>query len=353
MAKITVELVKALLLVIVLLFCLKVASALRVRPAIANPLFLPLAVALYLLTLHGTIRGGAALSTIAPFGAVLALSVGVLAIARSLLVRRETRFISHYKLLEQIGKGGMGTVYRAQEIHTKTIVALKVLSEELMIDPENRRRLANEGQLLSSFSHPHIVKVFEVGETTDRGYIAMEYLPGGTLKERMPVAVGEAKRILLEIASGLEEIHRCGIIHRDIKTGNLMLDETGSVRIMDFGLSKAPLVTMMTTMGTVIGTLGYVAPEQVTNMNVDHRVDLFSFGVVMYELLTGNLPFRGENEIAVIHAIFNTVPPAPSSLRTGLPAALDRIVGRCLAKSPSDRFASATELRVALDGDFW
>lgn len=122
---------------------------------------------------------------------------------------------------------------------------------------------------------------------------------------------------------------------------------------MDFGLSKAPLVTMMTTIGTVIGTLGYVAPEQVTNMNVDKRVDIFSFGVVLYELLTNQLPFTGENEIAVIHAIFNTVPPVPSSLRQGIPREIDTIVTRCLEKNPDQRFLSMNDVRVALDRDFW
>lgn len=274
-----------------------------------------------------------------------------------ILASRKARYVAHYKVLDLLGEGGMGKVFRASDMRTKEVVALKVLSRELLRDPENRRRFTSEGRLLSSFRHPHIVRVLEVGETEERGYIAMEYLPGGTLKERLaaafPFPASEVKRIALQIAAGLEEIHARGVIHRDIKTGNIMSDGDGNIRIMDFGLSKSPLVTTMTTMGTVIGTLGYVAPEQVTNMNVDHRVDIFSFGVLLYELLTNRLPFGGENEIAVIHSLFNTIPRPPSLLQPGFPPALDPIVMRCLEKDSAARFATVAELRVALEGGFW
>jgi serine/threonine-protein kinase len=181
----------------------------------------------------------------------------------------------------------------------------------------------------------------------------MEYLSGGTLKQYLdrsfPLPTEEIRRLSLQILSGLNEIHSHGIMHRDIKTGNIMLDAENNVRIMDFGLSKSPLVTTMTTIGTVLGTLGYVAPEQVTNLNVDHRVDIFSFGVVLYELLTNTLPFTGENEIAVIHSIFNSIPKVPSDLRVEVPRQLSDLVMRCLEKDPSKRFSCAAEIMVALE----
>ena len=274
-----------------------------------------------------------------------------------IIANRKAKFVSHYKVLEKLGQGGMGTVYKATDLHDKRVVALKVLSSELLKDPENRKRLASEGQLLSSFTHPNIVRVFEVGESSERGFIAMEYLTGGTLAQlrelSFPLPFKDCKRIALQTCSALEEIHEAGVIHRDIKRGNIMLDGNGDVRIMDFGLSKSPLVTTMTTLGSVVGTLGYVAPEQVTGISVDHRTDIFSFGIVLYELLTNQLPFRGENEIAVIHSIFNTSPAPPSELIPGIPPALDGIVIKCLQKEPACRYPSAGELRIALEGEFW
>jgi ligand-binding sensor domain-containing protein/predicted Ser/Thr protein kinase len=271
-----------------------------------------------------------------------------------MVASRKARYVSHYRLHEELGRGGMGTVYKATDVNTKQVVAIKLLHPDLLKDPENRKRLMAEGQLLSSFNHSNILKVNEVGETGERGFIAMEYLTGGTLREHLqknfPLPFDEVKRFALEVACGLKEIHEHGVIHRDLKTGNVMLDDQLNVRIMDFGLSKSPLVTTMTTLGSVIGTLGYVAPEQVTNVNVDQRVDIFSFGVVLYELLTNSLPFKGENEIAVIHSIFNTVPPPPSSLQPGVPQWMDEVVMRCLAKEPRERYASVSGIIGAIQG---
>lgn len=265
--------------------------------------------------------------------------------------KRSERMISHYRIIETIGKGGMGTVHKAVDIETKNIVAVKVLGPEMLSDPENRRRLSAEGHVLASFSHPNIVRVFEVGESGERGYIAMEYLSGGTLRqraERSPLTPAEVKVYALQVCAGLTEVHQRGIIHRDLKSGNLMLAEDGTLRIMDFGLSKSPLVTTMTSLGTVLGTLGYVAPEQVTGLDVDARTDIFSLGVILYELLTGTLPFTGENEIALIHSIFNTMPPPPSSLRAGLSPEWDTVVMKCLKKERNERYAIAAAVAAAL-----
>ncbi len=364
------ELARLPLLVLLVWLFFRFAEKQRTRQYLAHPLFIAGLALLYLLSIHATIREGklySAIVSLAVFGGAGALA---LIAAGRMVQRRESRYISHFKLLEFLGKGGMGQVYKALDMNNKNIVALKILHEDLLHDPENRKRFAGEGQLLSSFSHRHIVKVFEIGEADStgmpapgaggdaprRGFIAMEYLPGGTLKDYLkqhsPLTLAEAQRLLLQIAEGLREIHARGIIHRDVKTGNVMLDGQGEVRIMDFGLSKSPLVSAMTSLGTVIGTLGYVAPEQVTGMEVDQRADIFSFGVVIYELLTGKLPFSGENEMALIHAIFNTTPTPPSCLRAGeMDPKWDALVARCLAKTPGERFAGMEEVVEALRGE--
>ena len=285
-------------------------------------------------------------------GALIQAGRWLAANLRIILASRRSRYISHFRLHERLGEGGMGIVYRAVDLHTRTPVAVKLLKNEVLADHENRRRLASEGRLLASIDHPHIVRVLEVGETETQGFIVMEYLEGGTLQQYLrthhPLPIAEVQRLVIQICLGLRAVHEREIVHRDIKTGNVMLDAAGNVRIMDFGLSKSPLVTTMTTMGTVLGTLGFTAPEQITNQQVDARTDIFSFGVLLYELLTNELPFRGENEIALIHAIFNIHPPPPSTRRADVPAILDRIVLTCLAKRPDERFPSVAEIETAL-----
>ncbi|MBP9211616.1 MAG: protein kinase [Bacteroidetes bacterium] len=288
------------------------------------------------------------LSYLIPAVTVTAVVAAVSLMFRARDIKRRSEYIAHYRLGPLLGQGGMGKVFRAVDTLTKRTVALKVLNPELTADPENKRRLKAEGELLSSFDHPHIVKVFAIGESEGRGYIAMEYLPGGTLKERLtaghPLPLEQIKEYIAQVCASLQEVHQHRTIHRDLKTGNLMLGEDGKLRLMDFGLSKSPLVTTMTSLGSVLGTLGYVAPEQVTGGEVDARTDIFSLGVIMYELLTNRLPFTGENEIALIHSIFNTVPPPPSSLRTDLPAGWDVAVMKCLAKDPDERFRNIQDV---------
>ncbi len=307
---------------------------------------------LFFVTTHLSIYEREIISLILTAVSTTGISLVLMAATRIVIEKREAQYISHFKIMELLGSGGMGKVYKAVDSETKKIVALKVLNPELLKDPENRRRLSAEGHLLASFNHPHIVKVFEIGESNDRGFIAMEYLNGGTLKEKLekahPLSFAEIKRYLLQVCDGLSEVHKNGIIHRDMKTGNLMLTEDNDIRIMDFGLSKSPLVTTMTSLGTVLGTLGYVAPEQVTGLNVDERTDIFSLGVIIYELLTNQLPFKGENEIALIHSIFNTIPPLPSTLRSDIPKGWDAIVMKCLAKDVNERFVSTEEVKEQL-----
>lgn len=269
---------------------------------------------------------------------------------------RERRYISHFKVESLIGEGGMGKVYKVVDIHTKEIMALKVLHPQLMNDPDNKKRLSSEGQLLSSFNHPNIIKVSEVGETKDYSFIAMDYLPNGTLQtyieNNFPLAQVEIKRILLQICEGLSAIHNQNVIHRDLKAANIMFDKEMNVKIMDFGLSKSPLVSQMTSLGTVIGTLGYVAPEQVTNIDVDERTDIFSLGVVMYQMMTKTLPFKGENEIALIHSIFNTIPENPSVINKNVLKEQDSIVLKAIAKDPNDRYTNCEILKLDIEKYF-
>ncbi len=330
------------------------AKFLQAQKIVRHWIFWCAVLSIFLTAVHFTVYADRTLSILFTFfGTFTAASAGLVS-ARHIVNKREARYISHFRIMELLGAGGMGKVYKAVDSETKRTVALKVLNPELLKDPENRRRLSAEGHLLASFSHPNIVKVFEIGESNERGFIAMEYLEGGTLGELLErqkeLSLPSVKEYLLQICSGLEEVHSKGIVHRDLKTANVMLGSDGNVRIMDFGLSKSPLVTTMTSLGTVLGTLGYVAPEQVTSLDVDRRTDIFSLGVIMYELLTGQLPFKGENEIALIHSIFNTTPALPSTLRDDVPAQWDSIVMKCLSKDMNERYSTAEDVRQALTG---
>jgi tRNA A-37 threonylcarbamoyl transferase component Bud32 len=302
----------------------------------------------YFISVHLFIMSGGIFGVIAPLLAVVIAGGASGWGASAYLKKEEAKFISHYKIDSFLGKGGMGAVYRATDIHSKKYAAVKILNDELLSDPENQKRFRNEGQLLSSFNHPHIVKVYETGEHEGKGFIAMEYLSGGTLKDYLiknfPLSQDDISKIAFQLCDGLAEIHKNDIIHRDIKTNNIMLDEAGELRIMDFGLSKSTLVSTMTSVGTVLGTLGYVAPEQITNILVDSRTDIFSLGVVLYELAANELPFKGENEIALIHSIFNTFPTPPSQKNILITPGLDEIIMKCISKSPEARFNNTAEI---------
>jgi len=227
------------------------------------------------------------------------------------------------------------------------------LNSELLKEQENKKRLAEEGRMLTSINHKNIVKVLEYGETEKHSFIAMEYLSGGTLQNYIernyPLSNETIYDFSLQICDGITEIHKQNIIHRDLKTANIMFDDQGIIRIMDFGLSKSPLVTTMTTLGTIIGTLGFVAPEQVTNIQVDNRVDIFSFGVILYQMTTGKLPFNGENEIALIHAIFNYEPIKPREINSNISEEFESIIMKCLKKNPNERYKSISEVKEEIE----
>lgn len=348
-----IEIIK-LIIIIIIIGLLYFAAVKFKAKNVTGYYFIPITLLLiYLLIVHFTINEPWLISSAISFSVIPALGVSFIYAAKNYLEKKNAKYISHFRIEGKIGEGGMGAVYKAYDSITKKNVALKLMNPALLQDAENKKRFSGEGQLLSSFNHPNIVKVFETGEADDKFFIAMEYLEGGTLKNLLeknyPLDNSLVKKIMIQICEGLAEIHSHKVVHRDLKTNNIMLDSFGNIRIMDFGLSKSTLVSTMTSLGTVIGTLGYVAPEQVTNINSDHRTDIFSVGVIFYELLANTLPFKGENEIALIHSIFNNTPPPPSSMNNLIGKLEDEIAEKCLQKDPARRYQSVQELILDLN----
>ena len=260
--------------------------------------------------------------------------------------------ISHYKILEKIGGGGMGVVYKAEDTRLKRTVALKFLPSELTLDPEAKERFTHEAQAASALDHPNICTVYDVDESADgRMFIAMACYEGETLKSRIAngkLRVEEATGITIQIAQGLAKAHEGGIVHRDIKPANIMITKDGIVKIVDFGLAKLSSATKITKSGSTLGTVAYMAPEQLQGGNVDARADIFSVGVVLYEMLTGRTPFRGDHEAALMYSIMNE---EPEPLQTQIPDAtseLIHVVGRALEKDPASRYKTMDDLLIDL-----
>jgi adenylate cyclase len=259
--------------------------------------------------------------------------------------------IGPYRLLGVLGRGGMGVVYRAHDSRLDRDVALKFLPPSLGTQPEARERLLVEARAAAALEHPNVCSIHEIGESADgRLFIAMACYEGETLKERLgrgPLPLGEALPIVVQVARGLAAAHGRGIVHRDVKPGNLMLCADGTVRLLDFGLAKMADVTM-TGPGVTLGTLAYMSPEQLGSRTIDYRTDLWSLGVVVYEMLTGERPFQGVNERALALAVLNDEPEPLARQRPEIPQPLPAIVERLLRKDPQSRHASATELVVDL-----
>jgi tetratricopeptide (TPR) repeat protein/TolB-like protein len=259
--------------------------------------------------------------------------------------------ISHYKILEKLGEGGMGIVYKAEDTKLKRTVALKFLPPQLTRDPDAKERFLHEAQAAAALEHQNICNIHEIDESGDRVFIVMSCCKGENLKEKIhrgPVKIDEALKIAVQISEGLQEAHEQGIVHRDIKSANIMIDEKSQVKIMDFGLAKLKGQTKITKEGTTLGTAAYMSPEQARGTDVDHRSDIWSLGVILNEMITGQLPFKGEYDQAVIYAIMNEEPEPLTALRTGLPMELERIVNKTLAKNPSERYQHADDLVVDL-----
>jgi serine/threonine protein kinase len=259
--------------------------------------------------------------------------------------------ISHYRILEKLGEGGMGAVYKAEDTRLKRTVAIKFLSPGAIGADEDRTRFIHEAQAAAALNHPNICTIYEIDEHGDRSFIAMEYIEGVSLKARIgsgPLQLDEAIEIAIEIAEGLQEAHTKGIIHRDIKSDNIMITTSGRVRVMDFGLAKSSGRAQLTRAGTVVGTVAYMSPEQGRGEPVDHRTDIWSLGIVLHEMITGELPFEADYEQATIYRIVNEEPPSLMSRRSDVPDELQRIVARALAKRAQDRYESAKALEEDL-----
>src|SRR5215217_4843206 len=271
--------------------------------------------------------------------------------------------IAHYRIVEPIGAGGMGAVYKAYDNKLQRVVALKLLPPEYVSQEDRRRRFFQEARAASALNHPHILTIYEVGEDDSRPYIAMEYVEGDTLRKKIVsngLPLREALDIAIQIASGLARAHELGIIHRDLKPENLMLSRDGFAKILDFGLAKLVaerervLVAdseqktlirgVQTQSGTLMGTVNYMAPEQLLGQRVDRRCDIFSFGVVLCEMLTGAAPFVHDNRIDTMHAILHGEPRLPGDGRPELPFDLQRILAKALAKTPKERYQTIAEL---------
>jgi len=259
--------------------------------------------------------------------------------------------ILHYRILEKLGEGGMGVVYLAEDTKLKRQVAIKFLPKHIDSNSDERKRFEIEAQAAAALNHPNIATIHAIEEADDELFIVMEYITGKHLKEHInskPLSIEEAINIATQIAEGLQAAHKKNIVHRDIKSANIMSNEDGQVKIMDFGLAKVRGGVQLTKEHSTLGTAAYMSPEQAQGKDVDHRSDNWSFGVVLYEMLTGKLPFEGDYEQAIIYSILNEEPDPISGIPTGVPIEMEKIVNKCLRKQSADRYQHIDDLIVIL-----
>ena len=258
--------------------------------------------------------------------------------------------ISHYRILEKVGEGGMGVVYKAEDTKLKRAVAIKFLPSKIAFEADERKRFMVEAQAAAALNHKNITTIYAIEEVENKLFIVMEYIEGKELKkiiaDNLPKVINlrEVKDYAIQIADGLQAAHEKGIVHRDVKSNNIMITMSGQVKIMDFGLAKIGGVSQLTKTGTTLGTISYMSPEQIQASDMDHRTDLWSLGVLLYEMLTGRLPFQGDYEAAVIYSILNDEPRAIQGFRPDVPDNIIELTSHLLQKDCNNRVASAKEI---------
>ncbi len=253
--------------------------------------------------------------------------------------------ISHYKILEKLGEGGMGVVYKAHDAKLDRPVALKFLPQHITVSKADRDRFRQEARAASAVMHPNVCVIYDMAEHEDQQFIVMEYVEGQTLRKIVPIPkLQDAIRYAIQIGEALKEAHHHDIVHRDVKPENIMLNTKNQIKVMDFGLAKLKGSLKLTRTSSTVGTLAYMSPEQIQGGEVDARSDIFSFGIVLYEMLTGHLPFRGEHEAAMMYSIMNEEPESVLKYQPDLSPELDRIIHRALEKDPEDRYQSIADM---------
>jgi eukaryotic-like serine/threonine-protein kinase len=253
--------------------------------------------------------------------------------------------ISHYEILEKLGEGGMGVVYKAQDTRLERLVALKFLPMHLTANEAENARFLQEAKAASALNHQNVCTIYGIDEFEGQQFIEMEFVDGQTLREKLPIhRQTDAINYAIQIGDALQEAHSKGIVHRDIKAENIMVNSKNQIKVMDFGLAKLKGTMKLTRTSSTVGTLAYMAPEQIQGGEVDARSDIFSFGIVVFEMLTGRTPFRGEHEAAILYSIVNEAPESLLKLRPDLSPELERIIDRTIEKDPEDRYQSAADL---------
>ena len=259
--------------------------------------------------------------------------------------------ISHYKVIVKVGEGGMGIVYKAEDTKLKRPVALKFLAPHLLQDEEARKRFHREAQAAAALHHPNVCTIHEIGEADGKTFLAMAFLEGESLDNKIeqgPLPLKVALEIARQIALGLEAAHEKGVVHRDIKPGNVMIDAKGQVTVMDFGLALLTEGSKLTKLDTTLGTVAYMSPEQAQGVEVDHRTDIWALGCVLYEMTCGQRPFRGVYDQALLYEIAHEEPEPLTGVRTAVPVELEWIVDKCLAKDRDERYHDAKDLILDL-----
>jgi serine/threonine protein kinase len=259
--------------------------------------------------------------------------------------------ISHYKITAKLGEGGMGVVYRAEDTKLKRPVALKFIAANLIKDAEARKRFEREATAAAGVSHANICHVYEIADADGQTFLAMEYIEGESLDTKIargPLPLKDALDLARQAAEGLAAAHEHGVVHRDIKPGNLLITPKGQLRILDFGLALLTEGSKLTQLDTKVGTVAYMSPEQAQGIEVDHRTDVWALGCVLYEMVSGRRPFLGHYDQALVYSIVNEPPEPLTGLRTGVPMELEFIVGKCLEKDPGSRYQQVSEIAVDL-----